>query len=368
MSRVAGQEVGLPASIDEVDAQWLTDVLRTSGAIGADHAVASVDMAPFAEGLGFLSVLHRATLTYDGNPSEAPDTLIVKMITDMEVQRGIGETLQFYPRELRFYREVAPSVGFRAPAAHAAIMAEDSQDFVLVMEDLSALRPLDQATGVAGPDAVLAAETMAKMHDAFAGKDLSDLETTFLPFDNPIYRAALPHIFDSGWSTCKDAAADLLSPDVVGFGDRFAELVPWFMERFSGTTLIHADWRADNLLVDDATGEMAVIDFQLVGTGEPTYDLGYFLSQSVEPEVRAEHGQAVIDRYFESLTATGADLDHDQLRDVMRLSMAWCLIYPVSQFAAWADLPDVYQQTALRMLRRSVTAIAEQDSLALVPG
>ena len=367
MAGVAGLEVGLPGSIDEVDAAWLTEVLRTSGAIGPDHSVASVQLEPFAEGLGFLSVLHRATLTYDGDPPDAPATVIVKMITDLEVQRGIGETLQFYPRELRFYREVAPSAGFRSPVAHAAMMAEDSAEFVLVMEDLSGIRQLDQAAGVEAPDALLAAETMARMHGAFAGKDLSDLQTTFLPFDNPIYRAALPQIFASGWPTCKVEAADLLPADVMAFGDRFGELVPFFMERFTEGTLVHADWRADNLMVDDATGEMVVIDFQLVGVGTPTYDLGYFMSQSMEPEVRVAHGQAVIDRYFESLSATGAHFDHDNLRDAMRLSMAWCLIYPVAQFAGWEVLPEMYQQTALRMLRRSVSAIQEQDALALLP-
>ena len=367
MSRVAGLEVGLPASIEDVDAAWLTAVLRTSGAIGHEHEVASVELEPFAEGLGFLSILHRATLTYAGDPPDAPKTVIVKMITDLDVQRGIGEALQFYPRELRFYREVAPTVGFRTPVAHAAMMADTSADFVLVMEDLSGLRQLDQAAGVAGPDAMLAAETMARMHGAFAGKDLTDLETTFLPFDNPIYRAALPQIFESGWPTCKVEAADLLPPDVVAFGDRFAGLVPHFMERFTGGTLVHADWRADNLMVDDATCEMVVIDFQLVGTGVPTYDLGYFMSQSMEPDVRAEHGRAIVDRYFESLASTGADVDDDELRAGLRLSMAWCLIYPVSQFAGWADLPEVYQQTALRMLRRSVSAIEEYEALALVP-
>ncbi len=203
MGKVAGLEVGLPASIDEVDAPWLTEVLRVRGAIGTDDEVASVDLEPFAEGLGFLSILHRATLTYAGDPPDAPKTLIVKMITDLEVQRGIGEALQFYPRELRFYHEVAQSAGFRSPIAYAAMMAEDSADFVLVMEDLSGIRQLDQAAGVSAADAMLAAETMAKMHGAFAGQDLSDLETTFLPFDNPIYRAALPQIFDGGWSTCK---------------------------------------------------------------------------------------------------------------------------------------------------------------------
>lgn len=367
MSRVAGLEVGLPASIDDVTPAWLTEVLRTSGAIGAEHAVASVALEPFAEGLGFLSVLHRATLTYNGDVPDGPQTVIVKMITNLDVQRGIAEALQFYPRELRFYREVAPSAGFRSPVAHAAMMAEDSADFVLVMEDLSDIRQLDQAVGVSASDALLAAETMAKMHGAFADKDLSDLATTFLPFDNPIYRAALPQIFESGWDTCKAEAADLLPADVVAFGDRYGSLVPWFMERFTGTTLVHADWRADNLMVDDRTGEMVVIDFQLVGVGVPTYDLGYFMSQSMEPEVRVEHGQQVIDRYFESLASTGAAFDNGELNEALRLSMAWCLIYPVSQFAGWAELPEMYQETALRMLRRSVEAIREYDSLSLFP-
>ena len=33
---IAGLEVGLPATIDDVDATWMTAVLRTSGAIGSD--------------------------------------------------------------------------------------------------------------------------------------------------------------------------------------------------------------------------------------------------------------------------------------------------------------------------------------------
>lgn len=366
-NRVAGIEVGLPTSIADVTPEWLTDVLRTSGAIGADHAVASVTLEPFAEGLGFLSLLHRATMTYAGDPLNAPKTVIVKMITDFDVLRGMAEALQFYPREMRFYREVAPSAGFRTPVAHAAMMAEDSAEFVLVMEDLSEIRQLDQAVGVSAADSMLAAETMAKMHGAFADKDLSDMATTFLPFDNPIYRVALPQIFDSGWDTCKAEAGELLSPEVVTFGDRFASLVPWFMERFNGTTLIHADWRADNLMVDDRTGEMVVIDFQLVSVGVPSYDLGYFMSQSMEPELRVEHGQQVIDRYFESLHATGAEFDDDELHDALRLSMAWCLIYPVSQFAGWGELSDTHRQTGLRMLRRSVEAIGEFESLALLP-
>ncbi|MEM7276364.1 MAG: phosphotransferase, partial [Actinomycetota bacterium] len=249
---IAGAEVGRPTSIDEVDAAWLTAVLRTSGTLGSDGEVGGVSVEPFAEGVGFLSLLHRATLTYDGPADGAPATVIIKMVTDLESQRGIADALQFYQRELRFYREIAAGLEFRTPVVHAAVIAEDSTDFVLVMEDLSELRGLDQTAGVGEDDAMLSVWSMAGLHAHFWGQDLADLETTFLPFDNPIYRAALPAVFAGGWETCKAVAADLLDPEVVAYGDRFAELVPFFIEEiYREPTLIHGDWRADNLLVDD---------------------------------------------------------------------------------------------------------------------
>jgi hypothetical protein len=68
MGSIAGAEVGRPTSIDEVTADWLTDVLRISGAIGPDASVVGVEAKPFAEGIGFLSYLYRCELTYTGAP------------------------------------------------------------------------------------------------------------------------------------------------------------------------------------------------------------------------------------------------------------------------------------------------------------
>lgn len=364
---VAGLEVGMPASIDQVDAAWLTKVFRSSGALSADSSVASVELEPFAVGLGFLSLLHKATMTYDGDTSGAPSSVIVKMVTDLEVQRGIAEALLFYERELRFYREVAPNVGYRSPKAYAAMMAEDSQDFVLVLENLSEVRGLDQAVGVNAADAALSVETMARMHGSFMGQDLSDLETTFLPFNNPVYAAVLPQIFASGWDNCKDVAADILTPEIIAYGDRFTELVPFFMETMAASTLIHGDWRADNLMVDDATGDMVIIDYQIMGTGPATYDLGYFMSQSLDPAVHTAEADGLVERYFEALTATGADFDREDLTRVYRLTNAWGLIYPVSTFASWDDFPEMMQQTARRMLTRSINAIEHTSALELLP-
>lgn len=368
MTQIAGLEVGRPTSIEEVTPEWLTEVFRISGSLGPSGSVVSVSAEPFAVGVGFLSDLAKVTVEYEGDAEGAPETVIVKMATGLEVQRGIADALSFYSRELRFYREVAPAIEVRTPKVHAAMMSEENSDFVLVMEDLSGLRGMDQATGVTPPDAHLAVAGLARIHSHYWDQDLSDLQTTFLPFNNPVYAAALPQIFDSGWDRAKQEAADLMDEAVIAYGDRFRSLVPFFLETFdaSPSTLVHGDWRADNIMVDD-NGDMVALDFQIVGTGAGVYDLGYFMSQSVEPEVRRDHADSIVDTYYAALDEAGVKYDRGAMNDTYRLAMAWCLLYPVSMFAGWENLPETNQAMARAMLRRSVTAIVDNNSLDLVP-
>ncbi len=365
MSSVAGPEVGRPTSIDEVTPEWLTTVLRTSGAIDAGTTVISSPAKPFAEGLGFLSDLFRAELAYDGG--EGPASVIVKFPTAMPTQRAIADGLQFYQRELRFYRELAPTAPFRVPQAHAAAMAEDSSDFVLVMDELAGLRGFDQIAGATGADAVVAARSLAAFHARFWGQDLSDLETTFFPLDNPVHQVVLPQIFAAGWERCKAEGTEILTPEVTAYGDRYVELLPWALNELStGATLVHGDWRADNLFLDD-DGNLAVIDFQITGTGAGIYDLGYFLSQSMEPEDRVAAEPEVLSAYFGGLDDAGVDYDREAELRSLRLTMAFCLIYPVSIFGGWDDVPANGQALMLAGLRRSVEAIVDHDALSLLP-
>ena len=366
MTSIAGSEIGLLRGVDELTPEWLTEVLWASGALAADASVASATTTPFAEGIGFLSYLYRVDLTYQGSAGDAPATVIVKFPTDVPEMRGIADGLAFYQRELRFYRELADRVPFRTAAVHAAAMADDGSDFVLVMEDLSSLRSLDQAAGVTGEEAVLAARTLAAFHAGFWGTDLSDLETTFLPLDNPVHRAVLPQIFASGWEQAKVNGRDLLTDEIVAFGDRFSELLPWALEQMStGTTLVHGDWRADNLLVDG--GELAALDFQIMGTAAGAYDLAYFMSQSMEPGVRRTHGAAVIDNYFDTLAEAGVTVDREAEERVLRVATAFCLIYPVATFAGWDALPENSREMSRSMLQRCITAAVDLDALSLLP-
>jgi hypothetical protein len=366
MANIAGTEVGRPATIDDVTPEWLTSVLRTSGALPEGGRVATVEATSFAEGVGFLSYLYRVDLTHEGEAGDAPATVIVKFPVDTAM-RGIADGLAFYQRELRYYTELAAEAPFRVPQAHAVVMDADSTDFVLVMEDLSGLRGLDQAAGVSADDALTAVRGAAGLHASYWERDLADLATTFLPLDNPIHRAVLPQVFASGWDRCKAEARDLLPAELAAFGDRYVDRLGWLLEQLStGTTIVHGDWRADNLLVD-GDGSLAVIDFQIMGIGAPTYDLGYFMSQSLEPDVRHDVADDLVDAYFAALTGAGVEVDRAAEERLLALTTAFCLIYPVSTFGSWDDLPENSRNMARAMLRRSVTAIEETDALALLP-
>src|ERR1700757_1152785 len=93
MSNISRAEV--PPSIDDVTAQWLTQVLGTD--------VTDVRAQQIAQESGFSSLLYRAHIT---GGADAASTLIVKLPARSEA-RGAMEMLGGYRRELSFYQHVA---------------------------------------------------------------------------------------------------------------------------------------------------------------------------------------------------------------------------------------------------------------------
>ncbi len=374
MATVAGIEIGLPRSIDDVTTDWLTAALRTSGAIDPETSVATATNKRFAEGVGLLSELHRSTLTYDGDATEAPETVIVKFAIADPAQRGLAEALGFYTKELTFYRELADEMPIRVPKAHAAMQDPESGDFVLVMEDLSGLRTADQVIGVTWPDALRSARAMAKLHAQFHDDPrLADWAEVYAPIENPIYLAALPGVFATGWAAALAHSADIIPTDVKEFGDRFGEHIPFLLNSFMGPmTLLHGDWRGDNLFYlndsPEADGDdMAIVDFQIMGQGSGAYDLAYFASQSIAPDVRRGRDAELIQAYVDALAAAGVQRDIDEVTRQYRIGLAHCLIYSVASYQSYDVLPENSQRLMDTMLARSIASITDMDSLSLIP-
>ncbi len=362
---IAGLEVGLPASIDDVDAAWFTKVLRTSGAIDDDTSVETVSVAPFQVGVGLLGQLARAELTYAGG--DGPASLILKYPIDVPFQRGMAEAMNVYEREARFYAEIAPRSELRTARAHAAMIAEDKSTSVIVMEDLSSLRQADRVSGVTWDEAVEAVRTLARFHASWHGSDeLEELSEVWYSLANPLYGVILPQFVAGGWEPCQQHRADLLTPELIEFGNDWVELLPAMLAQLSTSpTMIHADWRADNMFFDD-DGKIVMVDFQLIGVGNGAYDLGYFVCQSVEREVRAGRERELVQVYVDELAAHGAERDVEQLWFDFRVAIGFVFLYGIVSYAQYELLPGEGQHVIDTILRRSVSGIADVDAIAAV--
>ncbi len=68
----------LPVAPEGLTPEWLTTALRSSGALPSG-SVTAVDSEVIGAGIGFIGTVARLKLTYDGAPSDAPETVVAKL-------------------------------------------------------------------------------------------------------------------------------------------------------------------------------------------------------------------------------------------------------------------------------------------------
>jgi len=359
---IAGLEVGLPKTVEDVDAEWMTNVLRTSGAIDSDTTVASLRTEPFQVGVGLMGQLARISLTYHGG--DGPATVIAKTPIGVEAQLAMAHAMNFYAREVRFYTDLDADSELRTAKVHAAMIDED-QHFIIVMEDLSHLRQGDRINGMSWDEAESAVRAVAAFHAGWhESPRLDELSETWLRIDNPLYNVVLPQIFAAGWGPCQANAGDLLSDEVVAFGNEFNDHLAVTQQRLmTSPTIIHADYRADNMFIDN-DGEIVTVDFQIAGVANGTYDLAYFVSQSLEPDIRGGRERELIQIYCDTLAEHGVTRDPEVVWEDFRVALAFFLIYGVASFVEFDNLPGEGQHVLTTLLRRCVSAIEDTDAIA----
>jgi hypothetical protein len=355
-------------TIDSIDAAWFTTMLRSAGKLGPSQSVATATATRMGAGEGMASLLWRVALSYDasGAPTDAPTSLIVKLATDDPHRLFIMQTAKFYAREVRFYDELAADAPVRVPnCIHAAIDPETSL-FILVLEDVGQLRHVDQLVGCGFDDAVQALRTLAKFQARWWGKDLSDLATTFLPMDDGFNGFVVPMLHGQNWPAARDVRPDLWPDDVSTFLDGFVPKVPQILDGLMGeNTLIHNDYRVDNLLWDG--DEIVVLDFQMSSIASGLIDFAYFVGQSIPKEVRKERFDELLDAYIGELAANGVTLDRATALDKYRRALVFGFMWPLGLMGGYESLDPRGKELAQTMLDRHLSAVADCDALALYP-
>jgi Ser/Thr protein kinase RdoA (MazF antagonist) len=201
---------------------------------------------------------------------------------------------------------------------------------VLLIEDLGQKRAVDQVEGMDLADAEHAVDELATWHATFWGRADAIVDRGLaMSLGDPLYPAVLPLVFQEGWE--KVTAALDLPASIRHVGARWIEGCPQLLRDLSTgpSTLAHGDYRADNMLFDD-DGAVVLLDFQLIGAGAAAYDLAYFVTQSLDADLAADHERALFDRWIEGLRAGGVhDADLEGAWDDYRKAALFCLCYPI---------------------------------------
>ncbi len=345
----------IPRSIEEVTPGWLRDV--------AGLSCEKADITQIGVGIGVSSALYRVALTGSG----CPGSVIVKLPALDDAAVFTSTMLRMYIREVRFFEELASQVPVRVPAFHHGEVDEETSQFVVVMEDMTSLRVVDQLQGMVIPDAERAVDALARWHAQWWGK-AEDLATSGLTvhLSDPVYPAVLPLVFGEGWE--KLTKEHELPASVLAVGPRFSDAIAGLLQDLAATptTLCHGDYRADNILFDEQ-GEPALLDFQLIGTGGGAYDLAYFATQSLRSEAAAEHERRLFERWCDGLEAGGVpDLDREAEWLRYRKAALFCLVYPIVA-SRGMDLSDPRQRELIECMdARFARAVEQLDLEALL--
>lgn len=342
--------------LDQIDAGWLTAVLRQAGY--ADAAVEDFTITPI--GNGNVSDTVRIDLAHRARGA-APASVVCKFRSSDEMAHAHGVSSGSYYRETGSYPMAAQAC--RTPRLHWIAGGHDNIN--LVMEDLSRRsRAGDQIAGCSPVDARAVVTELARLHRGFYPMDASaapewamSMASTADYWVDAIGRA-LPIIREH-------VAGQLTAAEMAGVEAAGEAAHRWYTLPVARGTLTHGDPRVDNILfVDraDGTVEAVLIDWQMTGWRNPMHDVGYFLSGSVSETDRRSHEHELLAHYAATF---GDGYTIDQITRDYRVQVLSGLMTTIAAYGLIPLSPAVHA-LLIALLRRNLAAAIDWDSMAAV--
>jgi aminoglycoside/choline kinase family phosphotransferase len=283
--------------------EWITAALRSSGRLGCG-AVTGVGSRPV--GTGQMSDSLRLTLSYD-DPVDAPATIIAKLPAADETSRATARSLRSYENEVRFYQLLAPELPVRTPAVYYADIDVDTASFVLLLEDMAPAVQGDQLRGCSPQMARVAVDELVRLH-APRWDDPTLAELEWLHRDRAAQRQFLLLFLPGAWDGfCARYAAEL-GAEVLAAGEAlFTNLDSYLAIDTRPWTIVHGDYRLDNLLFDPRPGgvPVTVVDWQTCTHGPALQDVAYFIGAAMPPDLRRDAETDLVRRYHAGLVTAG---------------------------------------------------------------
>jgi aminoglycoside/choline kinase family phosphotransferase len=299
----------MTTTVADLTPEFLTKVL--ADAIGG-AAVTAVDSA--LVGTGQLGECVRLTLTYD-RAAAGPASLVAKLPSTDDNSRGAAAVVRAYEIEVSFYRDLRAGLGVRTPECFHARLDVDSNDFVLLLEDIAAGTQGDQLAGCSIDEAAVAVAQLPGLHAPRWG-DTSLEQLEWLHRSTEATSGMFSEIVRSLYPGFLERYTDRLSPDVVVLSERVVGLLDELnADRPGPWTIAHSDFRLDNLLFqpDAPHDPVVVVDWQTCGYGPGVSDLSYFIGGSLHTDDRRGSETDLVRDYHQRMQSAGVEIVWDDL-------------------------------------------------------
>lgn len=349
-------------------AGWLEAALRAGpvpgGSAGLDVDVASVEVQPLGATVGFLGDLARVQITY--SRGDGPPTVVVKLPTADPGGHQVGSILRAWAREVAFYREVAPaSPGARVPRCWHTGADDGAGRWAVVLEDVPS-QTIDAGQGATAAQARAGVDALAGFHATWWGGGARQRFGWMPGFDAtgvgglaPLWADAHP-VFLERYGHMVPAPTDRWLLELAGW------LGPWSARAAAEPlTVVHADYRLDNLLISDDT--VTMIDWQTALRGPGPMDLTSFVATALTVEDRRAWDDGLIDRYAQELTAHGHPVDRVWLNRSYDENLLWWMGQFANNLSRLAPDDPAARQALDTMVERTFTAALDRRCGRLLP-
>ena len=361
----------------DLTAGFLTRAL--AGQLG-DAAVTAVEAVRV--GTGQVSDTYRLCLTYDragsggprgedpvsedpvnGGRTMLPATIIAKVPAADPASRGAARAFRTYEIEASFYAQLAPGLPVAVPQCFYSAYDAEPDEYVVLLADLAPAQPGDQLAGLGPDDAAAAIAELAALHAAGWGSaDLAAL--SWLNRSSPEAAALMAAVVTDLYPGFRDRYADRLEPGTLGLIEAFLPHIDRYLaDRDEPRTVVHGDFRADNLLFGPP--RPVVLDWQTASFGAGTGDLSYFLGSSLPVPLRQQHEAALVRLYHSILAARGVTLTWGDCWDGYRRHAFSGIIMDVIAAMVVQQTPRGDEMFAAMASRHARHAL-DLDALALV--
>jgi aminoglycoside phosphotransferase (APT) family kinase protein len=178
--------------------------------------------------------------------------------------------------------------------------------------------------------------------------------------------------FREAWPPFLAEYGELMSPAGRALGERVSERLEAVLAKFfAGTrTLVHFDYRADNLFFDELghRSPVVVLDWQLVTWGPGAYDLARLVGGSLPADERGGHHEEIVERWHGGLLAGGVSgYGREEAWHDYRLSAIVAMLNPVLYNYLLKTGGPRGTELAAAMASRFFSDLVECDAEAVIP-